>query len=412
MAISKEFLQLFREFVTKYKINGQPSRFAYKNETNYEKICERLDGILVIIIAKPEIYSDKTIIASLNHAVNLYNEINPVFCSCWRECYKKYDTAIRSCGTIDQNDKLDIIVSPDTGTIGITKELTNGLISLSQTVTLTAQIHQIETDQLNRTIEELNAKIKEQSLEIVKLKQQLQDQTRLISLEPQFEIVKSQVVDLFHFISSVHESIKNTSEIQVSNVVATPPSPTDSVSITPTPAPPITTSSTTETESYSPREELGNGTNEPFSLPPTPTTRPKQLETHRPPTSSSSEVVQTSPKVELKTPASPLIIPRQELEALTPPISNPPNAVETNPQVESRSAPPPVASSKPTRFFTGNSNISFAESIIAARDKINQKRLGNQAAQTEGTQTQDDLTEDPKKKNSSAHLSTKHSGLN
>lgn len=297
MPISKDFLPLFKDFVTNYKIKGTPAFYNWAKEQNHLQISQFFDELLTLINSNQESFHDASIIDHLNVTVLLSANTNRYLLECWIDFLTKYNVATQSYAPIssmDSKTSVHIQVGPE----GTTSErmlidLKKALEVTQHAFALAQQAHSTEIELLKRQIAALKSHNAMLSAENHQLKDQVRDEQIFKALHPQITSAQEQL-------SSFAELLKTLNEV-------TGKSP-DS---TPQPQPPIPFSpENTESTTSLPSTAVVTITTEPV-----PTNTPSAVGVTPPPPpppSLSSPAFGASTTIKASTTASSSFFPKKE----------------------------------------------------------------------------------------------------
>ncbi len=215
MAITKEFLELFKEFVTAYKTNGTPSRVAWNNDQDYKIITQSLEELYEIISSQKDYFHDISIIDHLNTPINLAAQANPYLSKSWNGFLTKYNNktgAFVCIGATQTDGNIPINTHINIGAQGkvsekLVNDLQKALASTLKTLGLIALAHANETEDLQIQIQELRRENLLLSQTNSQLQQQIQDQTYLKSLVSQIEAAKTQAASFNNLFSTLQDAL-------------------------------------------------------------------------------------------------------------------------------------------------------------------------------------------------------------
>jgi len=210
MAISAKFLELFRDFATRYK---SPS--TYWSKVYDESVSQEIDSFYEIISKNPNDFNEVNIINALNAKAILALGSDDHFCSCWKEFLSQYNQETLLYPTLGG---LSISASSDSTVFGsLNAQLKKAFESTLNTLALTQEAHRNELEQLKSRVEELTAERLELSEENESLTNQLKHLEHIQALQPKIEAVQRQLSDLTQHLSGNDLQNKPTKKITERN---------------------------------------------------------------------------------------------------------------------------------------------------------------------------------------------------
>ncbi|KTD63392.1 hypothetical protein [Legionella shakespearei] len=220
MPISKEFLPLFKDFVTNYKIKGTPAFYTWAKEHNHTQISQFFDELLALIDSNQESFHDASIIDHLNVTVLLSANTNRYLLECWIDFLTKYNEATKSYSPISSMDgqtPVHIQVAPEgTKSERMLIDLKKALETTQQAFALSQQANSTEIALLKRQLAEFKEQNARLSTENRLLKDQVRNEQMFRDLHPQISSAQEQL-------SSFAALIQTLSEVTGKKPEAVPP---------------------------------------------------------------------------------------------------------------------------------------------------------------------------------------------
>lgn len=209
MPISKEFLPLFKDFVTNYKIKGMPAFYTWAKEQNHLQIGQFLDELLALIDSNQESFHDASIIDHLNVPILLAASTDRYLLECWIDFLTKYNEATKSYAPISSMDgqtPIHIQVAPEgTKSERMLIDLKRALEATQQAFALSQQANSTEIAVLKRQVAELKEQNARLSTENRVLKDQVRNEERFRDLHPQISSAQEQLASFAALIQTLRD---------------------------------------------------------------------------------------------------------------------------------------------------------------------------------------------------------------
>lgn len=209
MPISKEFLPLFKDFVTNYKVRGTPAFYTWTKEHNHPQISQFFDELLALIDSNQESFHDASIIDHLNVTVLLSASTNRYLLECWIDFLSKYNEATKSYAPISSMDgqtPVHIQVGPEgTKSERMLIDLKRALENTQQAFALSQQATSTEIALLKRQLAEFKEQNARLSTENRLLKDQVHNEQMFKDLHPQLSSAQEQLTSFAALIQTLTE---------------------------------------------------------------------------------------------------------------------------------------------------------------------------------------------------------------
>jgi VPS inhibitor protein A len=193
MPISKEFLPLFKEFVSKYQHSGATTFYNLSKEHHHDTISKDLNELLIIITGNNETLHDVSIIDYLNELTLSSAKTNPYLLEYWLEFKTQYKLA-KQKNNKQGNHPTSIKVGPEgTPLEGMIRDLRHALVATQTALTLSQQTHATELELLRKQLSELKAAHSELAIQNATLREQVKNEHFFDTLHPQIVLAQEQI---------------------------------------------------------------------------------------------------------------------------------------------------------------------------------------------------------------------------